>query len=298
MQGSGRAAGAVHSHNSDDVTGAAHDWGALADAIDGEVLVAGAAGYESVRRTPVARFDGGRPVAVVRCHTPRDVAETVSSARASGLPFAPRGGGHCFAGRSSTQGIVIDVGPMDSVTVSGDLATIGAGARLADIYDALAEHGVTIPAGCGPTVGIAGLTLGGGLGILGRTYGLTADRLRAAQVVLADGRIIECDEDRDAELFWGLRGAGGGQFGVVTSLVFATVPGARGDHVPPAVGRRRCRSGGRSVAGLVAGRATRTSPTGRVRTTVPTTSGCSTSRLATTRPGSSTFHSRSRILRV
>jgi FAD/FMN-containing dehydrogenase len=80
-----------------------------------------------------------------------------------------------------------------------------------------------MPAGCGPTVGIAGLTLGGGLGLLGRLHGLTCDVLLSAQVVLADGRVVDCDLDREPELFWALRGAGGGQFGVVTSLVFATV---------------------------------------------------------------------------
>ncbi len=80
-----------------------------------------------------------------------------------------------------------------------------------------------MPAGCGPTVGIAGLTLGGGLGLMGRLHGLTCDALRGAQVVLADGRIVDCDRDREPELFWALRGAGGGQFGVVTSLLFATV---------------------------------------------------------------------------
>ena len=84
-------------------------------------------------------------------------------------------------------------------------------------------QGVTVPAGCGPSVGIAGLTLGGGIGVLGRKYGLTCDRLRRAQVVLADGSVVQCDEDHDPDLFWALRGAGGGNFGVVTSFVFETV---------------------------------------------------------------------------
>jgi FAD/FMN-containing dehydrogenase len=114
--------------------------------------------------------------------------------------------------------------PMRSVSVSNGVATAGAGARLGDLYDALAEHDLTIPAGCGPSVGISGLTLGGGLGILGRKYGLTSDHLLAAQIVLADGRVIECDDNHDEELFWALRGAGGCNFGVVTSLTFNTIP--------------------------------------------------------------------------
>lgn len=118
------------------------------------------------------------------------------------------------------RGLVLDVSPLGSVAVADGRATIGAGARLGDVYDALDAHGLTIPAGCGPTVGIAGLTLGVGLGILGRLHGLTSDSLRAAQVVLADGRVVDAGED----LLWALRGAGAARFGVVTSLVFETIP--------------------------------------------------------------------------
>jgi FAD/FMN-containing dehydrogenase len=188
------------------------------------VLRPGSPAYEQARKPAIARFHDVRPQAVARCETAGDVAETIAFARREGLPAVPRSGGHCFAGRSSTEGIVIDVSPMRAVFVSGGLATVGAGARLGEVYDSLDEHGLTIAAGCGPEVGIAGLTLGGGLGILGRTHGLTSDQLRMAQVVLADGRVIECDEQHDAELFWALRGAGGGNFGVVTSLVFRTLP--------------------------------------------------------------------------
>jgi FAD/FMN-containing dehydrogenase len=199
-------------------------WRALQDAIDGEVVLPGAPEYESSRKPAIARFHDARPQAVVLCETPSDVAETISVARASGVRAAPRSGGHCFAGRSSTEGIVIDVTPMRSVAVADGLVRVGAGARLEHVYDELDERGLTIAAGCGPTVGIAGLTLGGGLGILGRKYGLTADQLAGAEVVLADGRIVACDEHHKEELFWALRGAGGGNFGVVTSLVLRTLP--------------------------------------------------------------------------
>src|SRR5687767_12286297 len=134
------------------------------------------------------RFAGIRPAAVRSCATPADV---VAALRDNDLPVAVRGGGHCFAGRSSTTGLVIDVGPMAGVEVDGDRAVVGAGTRLAEVYDTLAAHGRTIPAGCGPTVGIAGLTLGGGLGILGRRHGLTCDSLLAATLVLADGRVVD-----------------------------------------------------------------------------------------------------------
>jgi FAD/FMN-containing dehydrogenase len=190
----------------------------------GAVLVAGSAEYESARRSQIARFDGVRPHAVVRCRVPEDVARALAFARQEGLHVALRSGGHCFAGRSSTTGVVIDVSGMNEVSVADGTVTVGAGARLADVYDALAAHDRTIAAGCGPTVGIAGLTLGGGLGILGRSHGLTADQLVAARTVLADGRIVDCDERRHEDLFWALRGAGGGQFAAVTQLVLRTLP--------------------------------------------------------------------------
>ena len=195
------------------------DWEALQRAIAGEVLTPESAGYEAARKPAIARFHDVRPAAVVRCAAPEDVI----AAAGAGLPAVPRSGGHCFAGGSTTTGVVIDVGPLDEVSLSDGLATVGAGARLGKVYDALLEHGVTIPAGCGPEVGIAGLTLGGGLGIMGRRHGLTSDSLVGATVALG-GRLVECDEQREPELFWALRGAGGGRFGIVTSFTFRTVP--------------------------------------------------------------------------
>jgi len=199
-------------------------WGALDDTIAGEVVLPNFPIYETVRRPAISLFHGVRPKAVVLCETPADVSETISFAKRYGLRTATRSGGHCFAGRSSTEGIVIDVSPMRSVSISAGVATIGAGARLGDVYDSLDEHGLTVPAGCGPSVGISGLTLGGGLGILGRKHGLTSDSLLRAQLVLADGRIVECDGHHHEDLFWALRGAGGGNFGVVTSLDFQAIP--------------------------------------------------------------------------
>ena len=154
---------------------------ALQQTIAGEVLTPESPGYEEARKPAIARFHDVRPAAVVRCAAPEDVlAAAFEHAEAHGLPVAVRSGGHCFAGRSSTDGVLIDVSPLNGVAVADGRATIGAGALLGDVYDALDAHGVTIPAGCGPDVGIAGLTLGGGLGLLGRLHGLTADALRAA----------------------------------------------------------------------------------------------------------------------
>ena len=200
------------------------DWGGLQKRIEGEVVLPGSPDYDAVRKPFVAQFQGVRPQAVVLCESSNDVAETLRLAVRSGLQTATRSGGHCFAGRSSSEGIVIDVTPMGSVSVSDGVATIGAGARLGEVYASLNQRGLTLAAGSCPSVGIAGLTLGGGLGILGRKYGLTSDQLLGAQIVLADGRVVDCDASHDRELFWALRGAGAGNFGVVTSLVFRTHP--------------------------------------------------------------------------
>lgn len=196
----------------------------LRRAIDGDVIVAGSPAFDALPRPFNSRFDDATPQAVVRCMSTGDVAETVSFIQRHGLGSATRSGGHCFAGRSTTSGILIDVTPIRFVSVSDDVVRIGAGARLGEVYLGTMAHDLTIPGGTCPSVGIAGLTLGGGLGILGRRYGVTSDRLVGARVVLADGRTVECDEHHDEELFWALRGAGTGHFGVVTDLVFRPVP--------------------------------------------------------------------------
>jgi FAD/FMN-containing dehydrogenase len=196
---------------------------ALQGTIAGEVVLPGSPDYDTASRPAIARFHHIRPRAVVRCADAQDVVETLAVARLLRAPVAVRGGGHCFAGRSSTTGIVLDVSPMTTVALQDGVAVVGAGTRLGALYDALDEHGLTLPAGCGPTVGVAGLTLGGGFGPLGRRHGLTCDRLVGARVVRGDGRVVDCDAQHEPDLFWALRGGGGGGV-VVTSLRFAPVP--------------------------------------------------------------------------
>ena len=200
------------------------DWEALQRRIDGEVALPGSPAYQESPPAFNARFRGVRPSAIVSCTSPEDVREAIGFAGRHGLELAARAGGHSFAGHSSTRGVLVDVSPMRSVTVAGGVASVGAGARLGEVYEALQAHDRTIPGGTCPPVGVAGLTLGGGLGILGRRYGVTADHLVEADVVLADGRILRCDDHHDEDLFWALRGAGAGNFGVVTRLVFRPVP--------------------------------------------------------------------------
>jgi len=148
----------------------ASDWRALRSAIAGDVVLASASEYATLRRLPVARFDDrfltvaetAGPEAIVLCREPADAAATIAFARRFGLETAVRSGGHCFARRSFTSGVVIDVSSLRSVSVAGGVATVGAGPRLGDWYESLAAEQLTIAGGCGPSVGIAGLTLGGG----------------------------------------------------------------------------------------------------------------------------------------
>ncbi|RYZ25633.1 MAG: FAD-binding oxidoreductase, partial [Sphingobacteriales bacterium] len=162
------------------------------------------------------------PQAVARCANEADVIAVLAHAQKYNVPITPRCGGHGYAGYSTTTGIVIDVSPMNTITVGTGTATIGAGAKLIDVYDQLTAQGVAIPTGSCSSVGIAGITLGGGIGIVDRAYGLTCDNLISADVITADGKKITCNESNEPDLFWALRGGGGGNFGVVTSFTFKT----------------------------------------------------------------------------
>ena len=168
-----------------------------------------------------------RPLAIVYATSAADVTQTIRWARQNGVRIAARCGGHSYAGYSTrNDGVVIDVSRLDAVVVDSahGTARIGAGARLMDVYAKLAPHGVTIPAGSCPTVGIAGLTLGGGIGFASRKLGLTCDNVVSLTIVTADGVPRPCKPDRNADLLWACKGGGGGSFGVVTSFTFRTHP--------------------------------------------------------------------------
>jgi len=205
-------------------TVASPDWDALRVALRDGLVRSGDPTYDAARVLYNTRFDGLRPQAIARCATADDVRECVRFARAHRIAVAVRSGGHSYGGWSTGQGLVIDVGRMSAIDVQDGRVTVGAGSRLIDVYDAVAARGQGITAGSCPTVGITGLTLGGGVGVLSRAWGLTCDDLLAAQIVTADGRVRACDDTRDADLFWALRGGGGGNFGVVTSLTLRTHP--------------------------------------------------------------------------
>ncbi|MDP9281460.1 MAG: FAD-binding oxidoreductase [Chloroflexota bacterium] len=203
-------------------TAATPDWDALRTALRDGLVRSVDPTYDAARLLYNTRFDGVRPQAIARCATVDDVRECVRFARAYRVPLALRSGGHSYGGWSTGTGLVIDLGRMAAIDVQNGQVVVGAGVRLIDLYDAVAARGQGVPAGSCPTVGVTGLTLGGGVGVLSRAWGLTCDDLVAAQVVTADGQVRECDTTREPDLFWALRGGGGGSFGVVTSLTVRT----------------------------------------------------------------------------
>src|SRR5215470_6871567 len=166
-----------------------------------------------------AKPTGRLPRAVVHCQTPEDVKLTILAARSCDLPLSVRGGGHDWAGRALCEGIVIDLTAMNGAAITSDYhgVRMSGGARAVDVLHMTEPHGRAVVTGSVGVVGMAGLTLGGGYGSLSGRFGLALDNLFAAEVALADGRIVFTSEDTEQELFWALRG-GGGNFGVVTTM--------------------------------------------------------------------------------
>ncbi|WP_290056688.1 FAD-binding oxidoreductase [Amycolatopsis solani] len=200
------------------------NWDDLRGQLSGSLLRPGVDGYDTAKRAFNPLFDSKNPVAVVAAANTKDVQASVQAV-AGRASIAARSGGHSYAGYSvPDSGLVVDLAGLNKVQVQGSQAVIGAGAKLKDVYATLAQAGRALPAGSCPTVGIAGLTLGGGIGVLSRKYGLTCDRLSSAQVVMADGRVLKAAADSEPDLFWGLRGGGGGNFGIVTEFTFDTDP--------------------------------------------------------------------------
>jgi FAD/FMN-containing dehydrogenase len=204
----------------------AADWTALAKDLAGPLVRPGDASYGTARLLFDPRFDGQRPAGIAYVASAHDVATCLAFARKFKVPFAARSGGHSYAGWSGTNGLIIDVSRLKTVAVSGATATAGAGTRLIDFYRGLAAKGRAVPGGSCPTVGIAGLALGGGIGVTARAHGLTCDNLESLQIVTANGAVLTATADpaHHSDLFWACRGGGGGNFGVVTSLTFRTRP--------------------------------------------------------------------------
>src|ERR1700761_7193115 len=202
------------------------DWTALAKDLAGPLVRPGDSSYATDKLLFDPRFDGQHPAGIAYVKNAHDVSTCLAFVRTFGVPFAARSGGHSYAGWSGSSGLIIDVSDLKTVAVSGTTATVGAGTRLIDFYSGLAAKGRAVPGGSCPTVGIAGVTLGGGNGVMSRADGLTCDNLESLQIVTANGAVLTAtaDASEHGDLFWACRGGGGGNFGVVTSFTFRTVP--------------------------------------------------------------------------
>jgi hypothetical protein len=193
----------------------------LRGTFEGRVIVPDDADYDRARQVFYGGFEK-KPAVIIRPVDAAEVARVVALARERGLELAVRGGAHSTAGHSTTDGgIVLDLGDMKAldIDVEGRTAWAEAGLTAGEYTTAAAAHGLATGFGDTGSVGIAGLTLGGGVGYLVRKWGLTIDDLLAAELVTADGRILGVDDEHHPDLFWALRG-GGGNFGVVTRLKF------------------------------------------------------------------------------
>ncbi len=193
----------------------------LAKSLRGEVLLPSAPGYDAARRIWNGMFDN-RPALIVRCAAPADVVRAVEFAHGHRLLTAVRAGGHSLSGKSTCDGgIVIDVSPMQEVQIDPchGIAHVEGGALLRHLDRAALAHGLVTTSGTVSHTGAAGLTLGGGLGRVGRRFGLACDNLKSVDLVTADGRLITASNEENADLFWGLRG-GGGNFGIATAFEY------------------------------------------------------------------------------
>ncbi|WP_208029981.1 FAD-binding oxidoreductase [Streptomyces cyanogenus] len=197
------------------LAGSRDKWSRLREALQGDVVLPADDGYALAKQGQFIQYDSINPVAIAFCETPADIRTCVRFAQTHDLPLRVRSGGHNLNGWSTGEGLVIDVGRIGHATVTGATVRVGPGAQSVDALAALAPLGKQLVTGTCPTVRAGGFVSGGGVGFQTRKFGLAADRVVSAQVVLADGRIVRCSPTVEPDLFWALRGGGGGNFGIV-----------------------------------------------------------------------------------
>ena len=204
----------------------ASDWNALGRSLTGSLVQPANPTYALGRLLYNSKFVDLHPRAIAYCATPDDVARCIDFATSHSTAIAARSGGHSYGAYSNSDGLVIDVTRMASIAVdtSANTATVGAGAKLIDVYNVLGAQNRLLPGGSCPTVGIAGLAMGGGIGVFARKYGMTSDNITGVNIVTADSTLVRADASAHADLLWACRGGGGGNFGVVTSFEFVVHP--------------------------------------------------------------------------
>jgi len=198
----------------------------LRQRLTGMLFLPGDAEYETQSRPSNGRFRYTRPVAVAQCADERDVVTALAWCQENGVPLVGRGGGHSYAGYSTTTGLTIDLSKLNTVVVDSvqGNAIVGGGAVNRDYFTRTADGPWFLPGGTCLGVGVGGLTLGGGIGYNTHWAGLTCDHLRATRIVTASGDVLELDESNNSDLFWACRGGAGGNFGINTSFTFDLVP--------------------------------------------------------------------------
>ncbi len=200
-------------------------WDRLQRRLSGDLVLPSHPGYEQAKQLQLIRYDSVRPRAVAYAETAQDVRDCLLFAQDNDIRVAVRSGGHNYAGWSTTTGMVVDVSRMDHIARTGESEVrFGPGAQNVDVMATLAAGGVGVPGGMCADIGSGGYFSVGGTGLHTRKYGIASDRMLAAEVVLADGRIVHCSAEREPDLFWAIRGGGGGNFGVVTGLKVRTFP--------------------------------------------------------------------------
>lgn len=205
-------------------------WRSLAGRVDGDLRLPGEPGFDEATLPENRRFAATRPAAVLSAAHAEDVARAVEWARTESVPLVARGGGHSYAGHSAGTGLVLDLRRLAGIRIDCDTGrvTVGGGTPMKALYAGLRPWDLTFPLGNSDTVGIGGLTLGGGVTTISRAHGLTCDALVSTEVVLADGRTVTASATENPDLFWACRGGGGGNFGVNTSFTFQARPAPAG----------------------------------------------------------------------
>jgi hypothetical protein len=193
------------------------NWAKLSAVLRGTLVLPGNQTYATAIQLELSEFDSVDPQAVAYCASEADVVNCLLFAQNNSLPFAARSGGNSSAGYSTSTGLVIDVSNLNSVRIGAETTSLGTGAEQVDVVNALAPSGLTVSGGFCPTVALGGFLQGGGIGLLSRSVGVTCDTVVSARVALASGQIVTASATEHPDLYWAIRGGGGGNFGVVTS---------------------------------------------------------------------------------
>jgi FAD/FMN-containing dehydrogenase len=200
------------------------DWDVLRRLLAERLVLPSDPTYPTAKQIYWMEFDQIMPAAIAYCRSAEEVSACVRFARKNDLQVTARSGGHSFGGFSLSPGLVVDVSLMNSVTLRPPHVAVGSGALQIDVLNGLIGTGLALPSGFFPTVGMGGFVQGGGIGFATRLLGVASDVVVGVELVLADGRVVTCSDQQLRDLFWALRGGGGGNFGIVTRYMMRPTP--------------------------------------------------------------------------